>query len=110
MLTTERETLNDITEKIVHAVSPEKVILFGSYARGNEHSGSDLDLLIIQEKPFIPDGNRRKEMGMLWRMLADIKIPKDILIYTPQEVAMWKSSLNHIVAIALREGIVLYER
>jgi predicted nucleotidyltransferase len=97
-------------DRIVHAVSPEKIILFGSYARGNEHAGSDLDLLIIQEKPFIPDGNRRKEMGMLWRMLADIKIPKDILIYTPQEAAVWESSPNHIVAIALREGVVLYER
>jgi UTP:GlnB (protein PII) uridylyltransferase len=91
-------------------VSPRKIILFGSYARGHEGTGSDLDLLVIQDTPFIPEGNRRKEMGMLWRLLADIKIPKDILIYTSQEAARWSGSLNHIVATALREGVVLYER
>jgi uncharacterized protein len=102
--------LKEITDKIVGAVSPCKIVLFGSYARGNENAESDLDLLVIQDTPFVPEGSRLKEMGMLWRLLADIKIPKDILIYTPDEVARWKNSLNHIVPTALREGLVLYER
>jgi predicted nucleotidyltransferase len=108
--TTTKAFLKEITDKIVCAVSPLKIILFGSYARGEENADSDLDLLIIQDAPFVPENSRLKEMGMLWRLLADIKIPKDILIYTPDEVARWKSSLNHIIPNALREGIVLYER
>jgi predicted nucleotidyltransferase len=108
--TTTKAFLKDITDKIVDAVLPRKIVLFGSYARGEENAESDLDLLIIQDTPFVPENSRLKEMGMLWRLLADIKIPKDILIYTPDEVARWKSSLNHIIPTALREGIVLYER
>lgn len=110
MQTTIKSFLKEITSKIVCAVSPQKIVLFGSYARGEENTESDLDLLIIQDKPFVPEDSRLKEMGMLWRLLADTKIPKDILIYTPDEVARWKSSLNHIIPTALREGIVLYER
>jgi predicted nucleotidyltransferase len=110
MQTTTKVFLKEITDKIVDAVSPRKIVLFGSYARGDENGDSDLDLLVIQDEPFVPDGSRLKEMGMLWRLLADIKIPKDILIYTPDEVACWKNSLNHIIPTALREGMVLYER
>jgi predicted nucleotidyltransferase len=110
MQTTTKAFLKEITDKIVCAVLPNKIILFGSYARGEENVESDLDLLIIQEPPFKPEGSRLKEMGMLWRLLADIRIPKDILIYTPEEVTKWKSSLNHIIPTALHEGIVLYER
>jgi uncharacterized protein len=110
MQTTTKAFLKEITDKIVGAVSPRKIILFGSYARGDENAGSDLDLLVIQDTPFMPEGSRLKEMGMLWRLLADIKIPKDILIYTPEEVKRWESSLNHIIPTALREGMVLYER
>jgi uncharacterized protein len=102
--------LKEITDKIVEAVSPRKIVLFGSFARGDENADSDLDLLVIQDTPFVPEGSRLKEMGMLWRLLADIKIPKDILIYTPDEVARWRNSLNHIIPTALREGTVLYER
>jgi predicted nucleotidyltransferase len=110
MQTTTKAFLKEITEKIVRSVSPQKIVLFGSYARGEENAESDLDLLIIQDTPFVPEGSRLKEMGMLWRLLADIKIPKDILIYTSDEVLRWSSSLNHIIPTALREGIVLYER
>lgn len=110
MQTTTKAFLKEITDKIVGAVSPRKIVLFGSYARGDEGPESDLDLLVIQDMPFVPDGSRLKEMGMLWRLLADIKIPKDILIYTPDEVSRWESSLNHIIPTALREGMVLHER
>jgi uncharacterized protein len=110
MQTATKNLINEITSRIVKAVSPNCIILFGSYARGVETPESDLDLLIIQNSPFLPQNNRLKEMGLLWRLLADIKIPKDILIYTPEEIARWSGSLNHVVATALREGIVLYER
>ena len=110
MQTISKAFLKEITDKIVSAVSPSKIILFGSYARGDENSESDLDLLVIQDTPFVPEGSRLKEMGMLWRLLADVKIPKDILIYTPEEVKRWESSLNHIIPTAFREGMILYER
>jgi predicted nucleotidyltransferase len=105
-----KESLEHIVDEIVGAVHPVKIILFGSYARGNATSQSDLDLLIIQEAPFIPRGNRIGELGFLWRLLSAVRVAKDLLLYTPDEVERWKSSLNHVIATALNEGIVLYER
>jgi len=85
-------------------------ILFGSYARGKENADSDLDLLIIQDTPFVPENSRLKEMGMLLAPVGGHKNPKGYFDLHPDEVARWKSSLNHIIPTALREGIVLYER
>jgi predicted nucleotidyltransferase len=46
MQTTTKAFLKEITEKIVRSVSPQKIVLFGSYARGEENAESDLDILI----------------------------------------------------------------
>lgn len=47
---------------------------------------------------------------MLWRALARFPVPKDIVVYSEAEAAAWKDSPGHLVARALREGRVLYER
>jgi hypothetical protein len=71
---------------------------------------SDLDFLIVQDHPFGPMESRRRQMARIWRLLARYPISQDILIYTPEEVAEWRSSKNHVIARALREGKLLYER
>ncbi len=102
--------IRNIVRVIVDAIEPDRIVLFGSRATGDSHRESDLDLLVIRSEPFDTTASRRKEMGRLWRLLAFIPIPKDILIYTWDEVDYWKDSVNHVVARALREGRVLYER
>ncbi|MEJ5309217.1 MAG: nucleotidyltransferase domain-containing protein [Anaerolineae bacterium] len=89
-------------------VQPEAIILFGSYATGQAHPDSDVDLLIIQSAPFGPQRDRRKEMTRLWRALARFMVAKDILVYSRDEVEKWRNSRNHVIARALREGKVLY--
>jgi len=49
-------------------------------------------------------------MTHLWRVLSDIRSPKDLLIYSEDEVSRWSDTTNHVVARARREGEVLYER
>lgn len=110
MTTVTESTLSEIIGRIVEAVHPDKIILFGSYARGSAGPGSDLDLLIIEDREFGPHRSRRKETSMLWRILSGIRIAKDILVYSSDEVDKWKDTKNHIIAQALREGRVLYER
>lgn len=100
----------DLTETIVHAIKPQQVILFGSYARGTAGPDSDIDLLIIVEQPFSASRSRRQTMARLWRLLAHIAAPKDLLLYSCDEVEQWRHTQNHIIARALREGKVLYER
>ena len=69
-----------------------------------------MDLLIVKDRPFGPQNSRREESGRLWRLLARFGVPQDILVFTPQEVEHWRDTRNHVVARALREGKVLYER
>jgi len=42
--------------------------------------------------------------------LAGLGIPADILCYTPEQVELWAGARNHVVARALREGRVIYEK
>lgn len=102
--------IEEITAIIVREVDPKQVILFGSQARGAPRSDSDLDFLIVQDHPFVRGQTRRKQMARLWRLLARFPVSQDILVYTPDEVEEWRQSKNHVIARALREGKVLYER
>ena len=103
-----------LLERIVHAivdeVDPEQVILFGSQARGDAGTHSDVDLVVVEAEPFGPDRDRRAEAVRLWRALAGFRVSKDILVYSRGEVEYWRDSLNHVLARALREGKVLYDR
>lgn len=49
-------------------------------------------------------------MTRLLRVLSDIRAPKDLLVYSLEEIEKWKGAPNHVIARALREGEVLYER
>ena len=103
--------LRRMTEAIVKVADPEQVILFGSHARGEAGMTSDVDLVVVEAEPFGPGGrDRGAEEARLWRALAQFHVRKDILVYSRDEVDYWRDSLNHVLARALREGTVLYER
>jgi len=102
--------LRQITAAIVKVADPERVILFGACARGGADADSNIDLVILEAEPFGPDRDRGAEETRLWRALAKFHVPKDILVYSLDEAERWRGSLNHVLARALREGRVLYER
>ena len=99
-----------MVQVIVDEVDPEQVILFGSHARGDAGADSDVDLIVIESAPFGEDRDRGVEETRLWRALARFHVPKDLLVYSRDEVEYWRDSLNNVLARALREGRVLYER
>jgi predicted nucleotidyltransferase len=107
---TEEQLLDGMVQAIVSQVDPERIILFGSRARGEGRPDSDVDLLIVAREAFGPSRNRRKELARIRRILSRFRVPKDILVYGPDEFARWRSSLNHIIGRSLREGRLLYER
>ena len=102
--------LEGMVQAIVDVADPEQVILFGSRARGDAGVDSDVDLVVVEAEPFGPGRDRRAEAARLWRALAGFRVPKDILVYSRDEVDYWRDSLNNVLARALREGRVLYER
>ncbi len=104
------KVLMGMVDAIVREVDPEKIILFGSRARGDMGAYSDVDLLIVESEPFHLARSRRKEMMRIRRALSSFRNPKDILVYNIEEIEKWKNSVNHILARSLREGRLLYER
>ncbi len=104
------ELLHQMAQAIVDEVDPEKVILFGSRGRGEEQPGSDVDLLVIEAEPFGPERSKHEEMLRLYRAVMNFDVPKDVLVFSNEDVEYWQDSLNHVLARALREGRVLYER
>ena len=84
----------------------ERVILFGSYARGAVTEDSDVDLLVVAETTLPP----HKRYGAVRRLVADFPASFDIIVKTPEEYTRWRSVVNHIVYFADKYGRVLYER
>ena len=110
MKTVTNEQLGKIAKAIVNTANPLRVILFGSQSRGTANGNSDIDLLVIGERPANEPWSRRREVGNIRRSLPSLDIPVDILFYTPDEVLRWKDTTNHVVREAFAEGDVLYER
>ena len=101
------ELLNYIVEKIVGEIQPEKIILYGSYARGDFERDSDLDLFIIKDGKESSRIMRRKIDVLLWGR----RFPVDLIVRKPDEVE-WNFRaknpfyLHHI----FKDGKVLYEK
>ena len=104
------DLLGRMVQTIVKEVDPEQVILFGSRGRGDQRADSDVDLIVVEGEPFGPKRSRHRELVRLYHALAGFLVATDILVYSHDDVDYWRDSLNHVLARALREGRVLYER
>ncbi|HEX7574843.1 MAG TPA: nucleotidyltransferase domain-containing protein [Candidatus Methanoperedens sp.] len=98
------ELIQEIKNRIISGVHPDKIILFGSYAYGNPTKESDLDLLVIMpsEEPM------HSRVTRIRKLVRDIHIPKDIIVYTPQEVEKWKDASVAFITSIIRKGKVIY--
>lgn len=101
------EIINTVTQKLVAAYHPVTIYLFGSYAWGKPDSGSDLDLLIVLEKSD-QKPHCRGELGS--EALWDLKVPKDLLIYTQDEFKQRANDVTTLCYKIKKEGKVLYAR
>jgi predicted nucleotidyltransferase len=110
MTTISDEILAEMTQVIVREVDPERIYLFGSQARGDASADSDVDLLIVDRKPFGPGHSRFREINQIYQVLSSFRVPKDIVLYSSDEFAKWRTSINHIVGRCQRERKLLYER
>ncbi len=97
-----------IVNTILERLSPEKIILFGSYAYGEPTKDSDLDILVVVRKHSQPRFKRTREIRKyLW---GKVSVPKDILIYTLDEIREWENVEQAFITSVIKEGKVLYEK
>ena len=100
----DQKTLDDIIRRVVDAVQPEKIILFGSAARDGLHVANDVDLLVIR------DGRNTLElMRRIYRNLQGVEAAVDAVVVSPQDVERFGDSHALVIKPALREGRVVYE-
>lgn len=101
-----QEKIREMTRRIVARFDPEKIILFGSHARGEAGPDSDVDLLVIKRVA----GSRRRERLKIRAALRGVGLAKDVILATPEEVEKYRDVVGTIIHPALHEGKVLYER
>lgn len=101
-----QETLDEIVSRIVERFDPDKIILFGSRARGDNATRSDVDLLVVMAVPH----TRRRLATEIDLSLLGIDLPADVIVVTPEEVQRNQDRIGTIIRPAILEGKVLYER
>lgn len=97
--------LEDIAATIVRKFQPVRVVLFGSYARGDADDESDLDLFVEMETSLSPP-ERAIEVSAAFGLRS---WPMDIVVYTPAEVERLRNIRGTLLSIIEAEGKVLYE-
>ena len=102
--TLEQKTLDDIVQRVVEVAQPERVILFGSAARGDVGPHSDVDLLVVKD-----GANRRNLSARIRRNLYGVRVAVDVIVATPDDLERFKDSHGLVIKTALQEGTVVYE-
>ena len=98
--------LAEIVRRIVAVAQPEKIILFGSAARGQMGRDSDLDLLVIKAGPV----HRGHLIEEIYMNLLGVGQAVDVVVVTPEDVERYREAHSLVIAPALHEGKIIYER
>lgn len=101
------ETIQEVIKRLVNTYNPLEIYLFGSYAHGDPHHNSDLDILVViessQEKTY-----KRSIIG--YEALWGLGISKDLLVYTKDEFQESLHDSSTLPYHAKNEGKCLYAR
>ncbi len=101
------EMVQSMVKRIAQKFRPLKIIAFGSWARGEAGSGSDVDLLVIMD---CTREQKREIQAAIRKELREFKVPKDIIVANPEDISKYEDAWWMVYHPALEEGKVLYER
>lgn len=103
-----RNIIDKIINAVLKVIIPDKIILFGSQARGEVRPDSDYDILVIKSDIE----NCSQIEGEIYEKLfyEDFIASVDVLVATPEIVEQYKDSIGCVLKPALKEGVVIYER
>ena len=97
--------IQEAVRLLKEAANPVKIILFGSYARGEPSEDSDLDFLVVEKELKA----RRMEMVRLRRVLSPLRMPVDIIVVSAYIFEGWADTPGTVIYEAALEGRVMYE-
>ena len=99
-----QKAIDQVVEQIVEKFKPQKIILFGSYARGNPRRESDVDLLVVMDTPL-------KEVQQAIQICQQIqyRFGLDLIVHTPKHLAQRLKMGDWFLRDALKEGKIVYE-
>lgn len=97
--------LDAITQRIVNAVHPEKIILFGSHVWGQPSADSDIDIMVIVDKSDQPGYRRARDV---YRSLRGLKLPVEVLVRTNEELARGMHLKTSLERKVIENGRVLH--
>lgn len=104
------EDIREVTRRIVAIADPERIILFGSCARGEAGKDSDIDLVVVVSDAAYLNKGRTSMMLPMWESLYDIPVPIDLIVLPYSEFEEKKQGRYNVIAQACNEGKVIYER
>ena len=103
--TISREEIRAVADQIAQKFNPQKIILFGSYARGTAHPFSDIDLLVVLDNNA---PGRDPEIEVV--LSVPHKFPMDLLVRSPQEIVNRLRMGDTFFQDIMEQGVILYER
>ncbi|MDR1248209.1 MAG: nucleotidyltransferase domain-containing protein [Treponema sp.] len=109
--------INEILDDLVFSLKPSdpyRIILFGSYAKGNQNENSDIDLMVILDDNHVSKtyAERLNKRISIRKLVLEInrKIPLDILVYSKAELKKIKEHGNYFIDEIEKTGKILYEK
>jgi predicted nucleotidyltransferase len=98
--------LRGTLDRLVRAFAPERIVLFGSYAKGTAESGSDMDLLVVADIEGDPIVHLRRAR----QLVASSFPPVDIVLCTSEDVSEAASAKSPFLLSVLGSGVTVYSR
>jgi len=97
--------IQEIVQRIVRVAQPRRIILFGSAAAGRMTTDSDIDLLVIEDRP----GHPRRESVRLRESLRGMGVPFDVVVMSTDRFEETKDLIGGVAFPASKYGKVIYE-
>lgn len=99
-----KEKLEEIIRRVIQVAQPERIILFGSAAKGEMGPNSDVDLLVIKKGEF----HQGRLTGEIYMNLHGVGQAVDVIVVTPEQVEKYRNNHYLVIAPALRGGKEVY--
>jgi predicted nucleotidyltransferase len=98
--------LRRVIERYIRAFAPERIVLFGSYAKGTNQSGSDIDLLVVADL----DGDSLFHLRRARQLASDCFPPVDVVFATTEDIESAATAKSPFLLSILERGITVYRR